>query len=154
MINDWNDQYSPRKTPHTERSRRIISIDEDDESEPSPSASPRKSPIKSPAKRDKEEIERRKLFNEKKHDLATSFLKDVDEKITNGQIAALAASAGGIRIVWSNKLRSTAGRANWRRETLRTKDGEGTVSTTSRHHASIELAEKIIDDEGEIHSLV
>lgn len=152
VINDWNDQYSPRKTPQTERSRRAIPISEDDESEPSPSASPRKSPIKSPNKKDKEKLQQRKIFNEKKHSLATSFLKDVDEKTTNGQIAALAASSGGIHIVWSNKLRSTAGRANWKRETLRTKDPDGTVSTTTtyRHHASIELAEKIIDDEGEI----
>lgn len=153
MINDWNDQYSPRKTPHSERSRRLISISEDDESEPSPSGSPRRSPIKSPVKKDKEEIQRRKLFNEKKNGLAASFLKDVDEKTTNGQITALAASSGGIHIVWSKKLRSTAGRANWRRETLRTKNPDGTVSTTTyRHHASIELAEKIIDDEGELHA--
>lgn len=153
MINNWNDQYSPRKTAQTERSRRMLSISEDDGSEPSPSASPQKSRIKSPVKKDKEEMQRRKLFNEKKHGLATSFLKDVDEKITNGQVAALAASAGGIHIVWSKKLRSTAGRANWRKETLRTKNPDGSVSTKSnRHHASIELAEKIIDDEGEMYA--
>lgn len=154
MINDWNDEHSPRKTPHTERFRRtIISISEDeDESEPHSPSSPRRTPIKkSPVKKDKEEIQRRKLFDEKKCALATSFLKDVDEKTANGRIAALAASAGGIQIVWSKKLRSTAGRANWKRETLRAKNADGTVSaTTYRHHASIELAEKIIDDEGEI----
>ncbi|MCJ1425743.1 hypothetical protein MMC29_003643 [Sticta canariensis] len=155
VINSWNDQYSPRKTPRTERSGRMLSISEDDGPEPSPSASPQKSPIKSPVKKDKEETQRRKLFNEKKNGLATSFLKDVDEKITNGQVAALAASAGGIQIVWSKKLRSTAGRANWRKETLRTKHPDGSVSIKSdRHHASIELAEKIIDDEDRLFNTI
>jgi len=62
----------------------------------------------------------------------------------------MAESAGGIKIMWSRKLNSTAGRANWKRETLRSKPVDGSTSsattTTHRHHASIELAEKVIDD--------
>ncbi len=91
--------------------------------------------------------------------VATSFLEDLDKKITNEQVAALAASTGGIKIIWSKKLTSTAGRAHWRRENLRVSNvQEGpdetilptttTATTSFRHHASIELAEKIIDDEG------
>ena len=149
VINEWNDQHSPKKTPNRRRSRKLFSIDEDDVSDVSPSGTPRKSPLKSPPKKDKKENQRRKLFDEKKHASATSFLNELDGKITKGQVAALASSAGGIRIVWSKKLISTAGRANWKRETLRSKSPEGgTISTTYRHHASIELAEKVIDDEG------
>ena len=146
VINDWNDQYSPRKTP---TSRRLFRLDENDEADLSPSSSPRKSPIKSPAKMDKAAIERRKKFDAKKHELASSFLKELDETVASGQVGALAASTGGIHIVWSKKLNSTAGRANWKREAIKVKNEEGvTVSTTYKHHASIELAEKVIDDEG------
>ena len=145
-INEWNDQYSPKKTP---RSRRLFVLDEDDEAESSPSSSPRKSPIKSPAKKDKQAIGRKKIFNERKNDLAVSFLQEVDQKVANSQVSSLASSTGGIHIIWSKKLNSTAGRANWKRETLRSKNAEGVViSTTHRHHASIELAEKVIDNEG------
>ena len=81
--------------------------------------------------------------------MATSFLAEVDQTIAGGQVSALAESTGRIKLVWSKKLTSTAGRANWRREAVRSKSAGGTVSTTShRHHASIELAEKVIDDEG------
>ena len=60
-------------------------------------------------------------------------------------------STGGIQVIWSKKLCSTAGRANWRREAIRSKDADGLVSNvTHRHYASIELAEKVIDDEGHI----
>lgn len=148
MINDWNDQYSPRKTPKPGHSRGIVSIN-DDESESSPCGSPRKSPSKSPVKIDKEAVQRRKSFDGKKNGLAISFLKDLDEKIANGQIGTLAAAAGGIRITWSKKLISTAGRANWKRESIQSKSTDGTILTTYRHHASIELAEKVVDDESE-----
>ena len=63
----------------------------------------------------------------------------------------MAESTGGIQIIWSKKLCSTAGRANWRRETIRTKNADGSApNTLYRHHASIELAEKVIDDEGQL----
>ena len=106
--------------------------------------------MKSPPKRDRAAIERKKEFEQKKNTLASSFLKELDETVASGQVCALAESTGGIRIVWSKKLNSTAGRANWRREATKIKNAEGvTVSTTYKHHASIELAEKVIDDEGE-----
>ena len=66
----------------------------------------------------------------------------------------MAESAGGIKIVWSKKLNSTAGRANWKREALRTQNADGTFTTTYRHHASIELAEKVIDDEERLHNVL
>lgn len=142
VINDWNDRYSPQK-PRSPR--KLYSVREDDES---PSDSPKKSPEKSPGKRDKAAVERRKAFNERKLALAEEFLKVLDEKVAEGKVSAMAQSAGGIKIVWSKKLNSTAGRANWKREALRSKNADGAAVTTYRHHASIELAEKVIDDEG------
>jgi predicted SprT family Zn-dependent metalloprotease len=127
LVNDWNDQHSPRKLmlpPVTK----------------SPSkASPKKDPKK----------ETKKSFAARKHALAESFLLELDSKITQGRIAELAESTGGVKLVWTKTLNTTAGRANWRRETTRTTrkaDGEQ-LSVTYKHHASIELAEKVIDDE-------
>ena len=146
IINDWNDQYSPQKTP---KPRRLFFVDEEAEVDISPSGSPHKSPVKSPAKKDKEAIERKRIFDKEKHDLATTFLEELDRTVASGQVALLAAATGGIRIVWSKKLNSTAGRANWKREAIRTKNIDLTApSTTYYHHAFIELAEKVIDDEG------
>jgi SprT-like family len=54
---------------------------------------------------------------------------------------------GGIKVIWSKKLNSTAGMAHWRRESVITTESNGTVTKTYRHHASIELATKVIDDE-------
>ena len=110
-----------------------------------------KGPSTSPAKIDKKVLEQRKLFKERKQELAIAFLAEVDRTITSGQVASMADSTGGIRIIWSKKLSSTAGRANWRREIIRSKNADGFVSNTfHRHHASIELAEKVIDDEGQL----
>ena len=149
MINDWNDQHSPRKTPKSTYSRKLYPLDEDDEAYLSPCETGRRLPSKSPSKRSKEVANERKAFNQKKYTLAASFLEELDRTITNGQIAALSESTGGVRLVWSKKLQSTAGRANWKREAIRTKNADGTISTTEyRHHAFIELAEKVIDDEG------
>ena len=137
----------PRKVIKFPRKFPSHPVDEDEES--SPPESPRKSPSKSPAKKGNKIIEQGKLFDDRKHELATIFLAEVDRTITNGQIASMADSTGGIQIIWSKKLLSTAGRANWRREAIRSKNAGGSVSnTTHHHHASIELAEKVIDNEG------
>lgn len=90
----------------------------------------------------------------RKAGLATAFLAEVDSVVGEGQVASMTASTGGIKIVWSKKLSSTAGRANWRREAVKSKNADGSVSTAIyRHHASIELAEKVIDDEGRLRFL-
>jgi len=145
IINDWNDEYSPRKTPAA-RPRLLPS-----DSTSNILFSPKKSPTK---QEDKAAKEAKKAFSEIKHALAESFLKELDETITNNQVSTLAASTGGIKIFWSKKLNTTAGRANWKRETLHPKSSTATSSSaptntqvTYRHHATIELAEKVIDDE-------
>ena len=147
IINDWNDQHSPRKPKSP---RKLFSVHEDDdEAYLSPSASPRRSPTKTPGRRDKAAIERKKAFDERKVQLAVDFLKELDLKVADGRVGVLAESAGGIKVIWSKKLHSTAGRANWKRETLVSRNSTAGAGTKIyRHHASIELAEKVIDDEG------
>ena len=151
VINDWNDQYSPRKTPLPRIDRRLFSVGDESNRDISPSNSPRKSPTKSPVTKNKRLIELKKVFDDTKHDIGTAFLSELDQTITSGQVNSMAESTGGIRVIWSKKLNSTAGRANWKREGIRTRNAEGVTTTTSyRHHASIELAEKVIDDEGKL----
>ncbi|KAF5677297.1 HMG box-containing protein [Fusarium heterosporum] len=127
FVDDWNDQHSPRKLmlpPVTKSPRK---------------ASPKKDPNK----------ETKKSFAARKHALAEDFLAELDREITQGKIAELAESTGGVKLVWTKTLNTTAGRANWRRETSRTtRKADGVeLSVTYKHHASIELAEKVIDDE-------
>ncbi|KAL8951677.1 MAG: hypothetical protein Q9222_002357 [Ikaeria aurantiellina] len=155
VINEWNDQYSPQETPRSRRPGNLLALDEDDEGYLSPCETRQRSPSKSPAKKDKQAAENRKVFNEKKFDLAASFLEELDHAITGGKIAELAALTGGVKLIWSKKLQSTAGRANWKREAIRSKDANGNPSTTkSRHHATIELAEKVIDDEDRLINVI
>lgn len=103
---------------------------------------------KSPGERDIKKIQQKRSFDKEKYSLGALFLKDIDLKINNGKLEALAASTGGIKLIWSKKLTSTAGRANWRREIVQSANPNEEISTAYRHHASIELAEKIIDGEG------
>lgn len=142
-VNEWNDQYSPRKT--IKSPKKSLFLPEQEAS--TPTSSPKKS-TSSPTKRTAAEIQAKKDFSARKHALAENFLTELDQTITCGQIASLTASAGGVRLIWSKTLNKTAGRANWRREGIKTRLSPTAPSTvTYKHHASIELAEKVIDDE-------
>jgi len=150
VVNDWNDEYSPRKTPRPPPKSLFSkgnSISEGDLF----------SPKKSPVKQDRIIKDAKKAFAERKHLLAETFLIELDTIITNGQVAKLAASTGGIKIIWSKKLNTTAGRANWKRETIRSSTlvgPDGKPLITYRHHAAIELAEKVIDDEDRLLNVI
>jgi len=137
FVDDWNTEHSPRKPPRPNKAADLLI----------PGDSPKKTAA---ALR-----EAKKTFASKKHSIAEEFLAELDRLVTGNQLGELAASTGGIRITWSNRLNTTAGRASWRRETLRL----GTNSTAGgaelhRHHASIELAEKVIDDESRLLNVV
>ncbi|KAF2835781.1 hypothetical protein M501DRAFT_1007638 [Patellaria atrata CBS 101060] len=147
FVNEWNDQHSPRKilvSPKRNGLRRPTPESEN-EGFPSPSVSPRKG--QSPTKKNRAEIEAKKSFDVRKIKRAESFLKELDERVASGKIAEMAKETGGVKIVWSKKLNSTAGRANWRREGLRSKTENGESTIRYRHEASIELAEKIIEND-------
>ncbi|KAL7784122.1 SprT-like family domain-containing protein [Trichoderma ceciliae] len=99
----------------------------------------------------------KKLFDAKKCQLATDFLQQLDTQITHGKIGELTEPTGGVNIVWSNTLKTTAGRANWRRETVsskQTSDNARMDVRQYRHHSSIELAEKIINDEQRLFNVI
>ncbi|KAI4208685.1 MAG: hypothetical protein LQ348_000006 [Seirophora lacunosa] len=155
IINDWNDLHSSKKELDAVPNRIIHPLDEDDDDYLSPLETRHCSSSTSPAKKDKKAIEKRRAFSKGKYDLAASFLNELDEIITNGQIARLAESTGGVRLVWNKKLQSTAGQAKWKQEVIQSKSPDGTVNTKKyRHHASIELAEKVIDDEDRLFNVI
>lgn len=148
-VNEWNDIHSPTKEIKLKREKSLCSTSDDDELRSYPSF-PSRSMALSPSKKNQLEIQRRKKFNENKHELASSFLHQLDQTITHGKIGSLAASAGGIHIVWSKKLQSTAGRAHWKADALFSESLDGPrMKTGYRHHAKVELAEKVIDNEGQ-----
>ncbi|GKT39905.1 HMG box-containing protein C19G7.04 [Colletotrichum spaethianum] len=140
FVDEWNEEHSPKKL--------IL---------PPAQKSPAKSPVKAKAGRTEsaKQKENKKAFEQRKHELAQMFLRELDDAITQGKLQALAESTGGIKINWSAKLNTTAGRANWRREKVRSRLPDGTEKSVSdRHHASIELAEKVIDDEHRLLNVV
>lgn len=147
-VNDWNDQYSPQKTLKSPRKLKFLKED----ALASPTSSPRKS--KSPSKTTRAERDVKKDFEARKHGVAEKFLSELDEVVTGGKVKELAATTGGVHFVWSKTLNSTAGRANWRKETTKTRKLDGTVEITYKHHASIELAEKVIDDENRLLNVI
>ncbi|KAL9625108.1 MAG: hypothetical protein Q9160_000837 [Pyrenula sp. 1 TL-2023] len=153
--NTWNDQHSPRKTPHTNRKGiqkfLVFSHDDMDPSERSTSPSPTKSctespqkwkPVTSPTKlreTNKAALERRKAFDRIKRSLACDLLSELDKNVCQGKLSIATVETGGVKVKWSKTLNKTAGRANWRRTNL----GPNAQSKTT--FAEIELAEKVID---------
>jgi SprT-like family len=172
VINEWNDQYSPAKPPLTVSPKKKWRIwdDDDDEDGDSGSDSPSESPARriasptkgtaSPAKKavvseKKAAAAAKKRFDETKVGMAHDLLKELDDKVSNSKLAQLSQSTGGVTILWSKNLRSTAGRANWRRTVTKpSSTGSPIKGNPTRvgdikvqHFASIELAEKVIDSE-------
>ena len=174
-VNEWHDQYSPKKVPATSPRKQGIGrfklwsdSDEDagnlqSDSTPSPCNSPRKSgsPLRSPERAEKARLaiekkvakQRKADFDARKIQLALDLLQELDTNVTNCQISNLASTTGGVQIVWSKTLRSTAGRANWRRTMTKLSGSpiKGAVTEGPgikvQHYANIELAEKVIDCE-------
>ena len=59
--------------------------------------------------------QRKAAFEAARDGIARRLLSDLDANVTGGKLGNMAASTGGVRVVWSKTLRSTAGRACWRR---------------------------------------
>lgn len=174
--NHWIDQHSPRKEKSAGGSvielLKDFDVSDEEDSSPTPSIStdsdsmsrerstPPKSPksSKTPSKTaiKKAEAEakraakaRRESFNNKKASFAETFLHVLDTAVSDGEVNRLAKQTGGVKITWSKTLQKTAGRAQWRSERVecRGPDGQRTGASQYIHHATIELAERIIDDQ-------
>ncbi|RPA99234.1 hypothetical protein L873DRAFT_1807139 [Choiromyces venosus 120613-1] len=110
-------------------------------------------PPKSPTKDLKEKRAMKKSFDVKKKALAEEFLGEVDDKIASGQVRLKCADTGGIRIVWSKTLRTTAGMAKWQVQTPKLSDGQVDMDR-AKHYATIELSEKVIDSEEKLYNVI
>lgn len=104
-------------------------------------------------KESKEKQESKRAFNLRKKQLAVEFLRTVDDEISNGEVARKTASTGGVKIVWSKTLRTTAGTARWRMDKLQMPSGhvdlgDPLAADRVRHHATIDLSEKVVDSQG------
>ncbi|KAK0673584.1 SprT-like family-domain-containing protein [Cercophora samala] len=154
FVEDWNDQHSPAKqlfpsskpplAPPATTTKPSKPSKPSQPSQPSqPSNPPPTEPIPapSPAKKTASERQALKAFEAARASLAESFLSLLDTRIASSQISSLSASTGGIKIIWSRTLATTAGRANWRKETYHPPK---VPQTLVRHHASIELSTKVI----------
>ncbi|KAG6030954.1 hypothetical protein E4U41_007733 [Claviceps citrina] len=92
----------------------------------------------------------KKSFQAARQALAEDFLSELDKKLTNGRITELTKATGGVKLNWTKNLNTTAGRANWRREVIRSgpSESDGTrLHEEFKHHATIDLADKVIDNE-------
>jgi predicted SprT family Zn-dependent metalloprotease len=149
-INEWNDEYSPRKMPNMK-----LETDNCESDVTLPNIIPSTGSL---SRRSREIVENKKAFVQDRHSMAEAFLRELDSVITEGKLSEMAAPTGGIKIIWSKRLNTTAGRANWKLETIRSHvsiagDKQAT-RVTYRHHASIELAEKVIDGEDRLLNVI
>ncbi|KAL2829002.1 SprT-like family-domain-containing protein [Aspergillus cavernicola] len=158
--NNWIDEHSPRKVN--------ILLQEFDESDCDSTMSIRsgtktkpKPPSKTALKKAETEakkaaLARKKSFDGRKAAFAETFFKVLDDAVSGGEVQRRSADTGGVRIVWSKTLQTTAGRASWKRDRS-TADSSSLRSSSSsnetpplsstKNFATIELAERIIDDE-------
>lgn len=101
----------------------------------------------------------KRAFNARKKQLAEEFLGVVDDKISGGEVAKKTASTGGVKIIWSKTLRTTAGTATWRMEKLQNTSGQVSLgdpmsSDRVRHYATIDLSEKVVDCEEKLYNVL
>lgn len=179
VVNDWNDRHSPVKkivSPKKQQWRNDVTeimygsgledASSSDEACTSPVLVPKKATARSqsPKKSQPSKVDpavkvvraQRRDFADRREDIATSFLAELDTTICSGHITKLSEATGGIKLTWSNTLKTTAGRANWRREVLRVKVSSDppTYKSEIRHHCSIELASKVIDDSSRLYNVL
>lgn len=93
------------------------------------------------------EKKKKRPFKECRDEIGAAFLAELDLTITHGKIATLTQSTGGVKVTWTKRLRTTAGRTNWRGEWFRVKGKNEENWGECKHGASIELAEKVVTDE-------
>ncbi|MCJ1312168.1 hypothetical protein MMC25_005842 [Agyrium rufum] len=120
-INYWKDQYSPLRTPTSRRPLELSVPDLPDEDgysfpnfNPAGRTQGRTHDLSSP-KKDTASIQAAQKFKMEKEALAVNFIRELDEKISNGKVGSETDTTGGIKLVWSKRLLTTAGRASWKR---------------------------------------
>jgi hypothetical protein len=86
----------------------------------------------------------KKAFLQAREQLALDLVREVDDKVMGGKLSASTITTGGVKLIWSTRLRTAAGRAHWTRVKSRPLDDQ----TKDQHNLKIELSTKIITSEG------
>jgi len=85
----------------------------------------------------------KKAFEQKREQLARSLVKEIDDKVMEGKLAASTAATGGIKLIWCGRLRSAAGNAHWTPAR-----GVPAHNGITQHNLRIKLSPSILIDEG------
>lgn len=165
--NSWIDTHTPHKTPNVARAAfnttddisKVSSSGDEVEEEEKRLTSRTTSSKKAAAMGSEGTVASKRAFNMRKKQLAEEFLQTVDDKISGGEVAKKTASTGGVKIIWSKTLRTTAGTAKWRMEKSRgtsgqVQPGNPSLSDSVRHHATIDLSEKVVDSEEKLYNVL
>lgn len=166
--NSWIDTHTPHKTLNIVRTplNTADDISEVPSGGDSEEAEEEKRPVTSKTLSKKVALigsegaaKSKKAFNARKEQLAEEFLRTVDDKISGGEVGKKTAATGGVKIIWSKTLRTTAGMAKWRMERLKNASGQVLLGDPTsfdrvRHHATIELSEKVVDCEEKLYNVL
>ena len=144
VVNDWNDEYSPRKAPKAQP-RPLVSLDQS-------SSDVLSSPAKAKANQAREERAAKKAWAARKDKIAQDFYLELDEELASGQISRLAKSTGGVKIVWSSRLKTTAGMAKCKKVQMPRPIPafDDDLPPRYEYHATIELADKVVTNEEQL----
>jgi hypothetical protein len=85
----------------------------------------------------------KRVFLETRERIAIDLVRAIDEQVMGGKLAASTSATGGVKLEWSTRLRTAAGRAHWSRARSRSLG-----QTEEQHNLKIELSTKIITSEG------
>jgi predicted SprT family Zn-dependent metalloprotease len=115
----------------------FIEYDDDPRTQPKTPKTPKRSSRRDtlPSLTPAQQKAQKRDFNAKKVALSENFIRQLDQELTNNAVEAYYAPHGGIKVQWSSRLRTTAGRA---------KLVKGTI----------ELSEKVITDEHRLYNVV
>jgi predicted metal-dependent hydrolase len=102
-------------------------------------SSPAKAPAKRPLKETTTNKPSKSFLRDREH-LATTLLAAIDQTVMSGKLAAATISTGGLKLIWSTKLRTAAGRAHWT-HVKRPLGGQ------EQHDLKIELSTRLITSE-------
>ena len=110
---------------------------------------PLKPPPKSPSKASSTSTitdfkKAKEAFIQAREQIALDLLREIDDKVMGGKLSASTTTTGGVKLEWSTRLRTAAGRANWTRVKSRPLADE----IKDQHNLKIELSTKIITTEG------
>jgi hypothetical protein len=86
----------------------------------------------------------KKAFLQAREQLALDLVREIDDKVMGGKLSASTTTTGGVKLLWSARLRTAAGRAHW----TRVKSRPLSDQTQDQHDLKIELSTKIITSEG------